>query len=351
MRIFGKIAGAMAGVALVPVGGMWYAAHRVEVHSGQEVNRSLSTAAGGLAAKAEGWWDTNVNALQQNAASPDMASMDPARQVPVVRNLTATYPHLYLAFATGRDGTDVARSDDKPHAAFGDRGYFHEVMRGAPLSHELLMGRTSGKPTIVFAAPILGADRMPVGALVASAQLKKLTDAVAGVALGTTGAAWVLDPTGRLIAASKRSAIVESRLQSLAWHPAMEADQALDQPLRYEWEGAQVVARRVKTKQGWTVIVQQDYDEAFAPLLGAKRDALVTLAAALALSLALALALSRRLARPIGELTKVAENISIGKTDVKVSGTQRADEIGALARAIERLGMSTQRAVERLRAV
>ncbi|QQS55985.1 MAG: HAMP domain-containing protein [Candidatus Competibacteraceae bacterium] len=49
------------------------------------------------------------------------------------------------------------------------------------------------------------------------------------------------------------------------------------------------------------------------------------------------------------ELTAVAENISRGNFDRKIVGTERRDEIGALARAIERMAASIKLAFERLR--
>jgi methyl-accepting chemotaxis protein len=110
-----------------------------------------------------------------------------------------------------------------------------------------------------------------------------------------------------------------------------------------------VVAHTRKTDLGWTLIVQQDYDDAFAPLLEARRNALILIACALALVVIFAYLLSRQMARPIWELTAVAENISRGNFETKIVGTDRRDEIGALARAVERMAVSIKMAFERLR--
>ena len=97
------------------------------------------------------------------------------------------------------------------------------------------------------------------------------------------------------------------------------------------------------------MIVQQDYDDAFAPLLEARRNALILIACALVLVVIVAYALSRQLARPIWELTTIAENISRGHFETQIAGIDRRDEIGALARAIERMAVSIKMAFERLR--
>lgn len=52
--------------------------------------------------------------------------------------------------------------------------------------------------------------------------------------------------------------------------------------------------------------------------------------------------------RPLRELTAVADSYSKGQLDLKVPGVERRDEIGSLARALGRLGVSMRGAMERL---
>jgi methyl-accepting chemotaxis protein len=135
----------------------------------------------------------------------------------------------------------------------------------------------------------------------------------------------------------------------MSGHPALGAATAGQGPIIYEQEGKRVVAHTRKTDLGWTLIVQQDYDDAFAPLLEARRNALILIVCALVLVVAFAYLLSRQLARPISELTAVAENLSRGNFETKIVGTERRDEIGALARAVERMAVSIKMAFERMR--
>ena len=104
-----------------------------------------------------------------------------------------------------------------------------------------------------------------------------------------------------------------------------------------------------KTALGWTLIVQQDYDDAFGPLLEARKNALLLIALAMLLVVAVAFALSRQLSSPIVQLTAVTENISRGNFETPIVGADRSDELGALARAIERMAVSIKMAFERLR--
>ncbi len=95
-------------------------------------------------------------------------------------------------------------------------------------------------------------------------------------------------------------------------------------------------------------MAQQDYAEAFGALNEAMRNALIMLIATLAFVVLAAYVLTRGLSKPILGLTAVADQISRGKLDMQVVAINRTDEIGALARAIDRLGVSNRLAMERL---
>jgi len=70
----------------------------------------------------------------------------------------------------------------------------------------------------------------------------------------------------------------------------------------------------------------------------ARRNALILIAGTLLLGGSDSLCTLRQLATPIVELTAITENISRVIFDKKVIGIERRDEIGALARAIDRMG-------------
>ncbi len=68
-----------------------------------------------------------------------------------------------------------------------------------------------------------------------------------------------------------------------------------------------------------------------------------------ALVLAATYFIARAMARPIVQLTEIADRISLGELDAEIN-IQRKDEIGALADAVGRMQASLQAAIERLRA-
>ena len=58
--------------------------------------------------------------------------------------------------------------------------------------------------------------------------------------------------------------------------------------------------------------------------------------------------LAQRLTRPIRSLTRIADEISRGNLKASIPEAARSDEIGALARAVDRLGASIKAAMARL---
>jgi methyl-accepting chemotaxis protein len=110
------------------------------------------------------------------------------------------------------------------------------------------------------------------------------------------------------------------------------------------------VGYRAETNAGWSLIVEQDYDEVFAPLRAAQQQALIFLAITIFVSILVAYFIFMRIARPIKHLTEIADGISKGKfSGEKIVEDQRGDEIGSLARAIERMGRSIQIAFRKLK--
>ncbi len=70
----------------------------------------------------------------------------------------------------------------------------------------------------------------------------------------------------------------------------------------------------------------------------------------IAIAISISFTFANTLARPIENLTRIAENISLGKNlDVKIEEANRADEIGTLAKAVDRLKTSVKIMMDRLK--
>lgn len=68
----------------------------------------------------------------------------------------------------------------------------------------------------------------------------------------------------------------------------------------------------------------------------------------LLIGIPLVIMLTIAISKPLRELTQVADRFSVGQLDLLVPGLDRQDEIGNLARSLERLGISIKKAMEYL---
>ena len=87
-------------------------------------------------------------------------------------------------------------------------------------------------------------------------------------------------------------------------------------------------------------LLQQRSEAAQSDADNAKRTIVLGTLAALALGMLAGFTLTRAIARPLQDLTAVAERITLGDLSVKVSASTASDEVGVLARTFERMTQS-----------
>ncbi len=349
LNIFHKLLLTLLLVALVPLIGLWYvgsdhAKKELTGHIADTLVMTVDVIATGI----NDWDEANVRVLQQAARMDDMISMQRERQNPILKAIGETYAWGFVTFTIAPDGTNVARNDGKPLIAYGERSYFKAAMRGDASSRQVLISKSTGKPALTLATPIRGPAGEVKGVIAMAMTLDDISKVIKDTRIGNTGYAILLDADNHIIA----HGLAEERtnaVQDLSQHPALKIDGITERPTVYSDNGKQVVAYVRKLPQGWTLLVEQDYAEAYAPLESMETGARILILCTGAFVLAVAYFLGKQLTRPINQLIAVAQKLSNGQFQAAIPGTARGDEIGALARAIERLGISIQLAMDRLR--
>jgi methyl-accepting chemotaxis protein len=350
--IFQKILLTTLCVSLIPLGSVWYLDHRATLDlTGKSVEQQLNSFATTLSTHVDDWVEMNQRMLLQNASLDAIASNNPEQHNPVLRSIIQNYPWTYLAFTTDSKGNNIGRSDGGKLTFYGDRDYFQQVIKGNKFGKQILIGKTSGKPALVLSTATYDAQAQVNGVIAIAMTLSELSDTVTTASLGKSGFAFLLDEKGEVIA-HRNSSFTQSRAD-FSQHPAFIASskQGLQRLVYADENGKKIVAGMVRTKQGWTLIAEEDYQEAYAPVQAANSQALTLLLITLVLVVVVAYLLSLKLATPIRSLTTITEQLSQGKFDVVITGLQRKDEIGDLAKAIDRLGTSIKVAIKRLKKV
>ncbi|EXJ16147.1 cache domain-containing protein [Imhoffiella purpurea] len=347
--IFYQILLAMCVVSTIPIAGLWY----ISVHESRQVwdsivSHDLNQSAETLGRSVEEWTSMNLRLLDQNAKVPAIRSMDDSLQDPVLKSISDTYDWIYLAFTVSPDGKNVGRSDGKPQTFYGDRAYFKQIMGGAAVGQQVALGKTSKKPAFMLARPILSDASETQGVIAIAMTLEDLSNTITKTRIGKTGYAILLDENDRLIAHGGGG--VTSELQDFGNHPAAHLQSRPgDPPFVFELDGRRFVAVTRVLDHGWKFIVMQDALEAYEAADRARLYSLILLASTLVGVILVALLLARRFSAPIRRLTAAADEISRGGFETEIGETDRADEIGALARAIERMRVSLAMALNRLR--
>lgn len=350
LTIFHKLLLTLLAVALVPLLAFWsIGSAQVRKDVAAHINRHLMMTVAGIAGGINSWDDANVRVLRAATRMDDIVSMEPQRQSAVLHALGDTYEWAFVVYTVDHNGDNLARSDGKPLINFADRSYFKGAMRGEAVNRQVLISKTTGKPALTLALPIRNGMGQPAGAIAMAMKLDDIAKVIKDTRIGDTGYALLLDADNKVIASGMRD-LPGDAVQDLSNHPALRIEGIGEAPVIYRRDdGKRLVAYLHKLPQGWTLIVEQDYQEAYAPLLRLELGARLLMLITAALVIVVASVLGRALTRPINRLIAVTEQLSRGQFQDAIPETGRGDEIGALARAIERLGTSIRMAMDRLR--
>ncbi|NHZ38103.1 cache domain-containing protein [Massilia rubra] len=349
LNIFHKVLITLLAATLIPLCTLWLISERAAQREltdnvSQSLVLTMNTVANGINA----WDETNLHAMGQTSRLADVVSMKTERQVPILKATGKAYEWSFLMFTIAPDGSNTARNDGGAPINYGDRSYFQAVMKGQPVGRQVAISKTTGKPALIVATPIRDVNAALVGVLAMSMNLADISKIVTDIRIGETGRAILLDGNNKVIAHGDSSK-VRTALQDFSAYPALKVAGIVDAPVAYTAEDRKVMGFMRKLPQGWTLLIEQDYDEAFATMHKMQRDARILIAAAVLLVIGVAIFFGKALTRPINDLTAIAVQLSNGELKVNIPQTARGDEIGSLARAIDRLGVSIQLAMDRLR--
>ena len=345
--------------ALLPLLVTWYFARGVTADNAERLAEGrLRYEAAQIATRTDGWLQLNFESLSEHADTIAIRSMLPELQRPVLIAIANHQPWTQLVFTVGLDGVSLTRSDSLAPINYADRVYFKTTAAGQPLGQQMIISRTTNRPSWVVAVPIKDEAGKVVGVLAKTNGLNELTDQLANVKIGDSGRAILIAPDGKL--AGMTGAVFDKELRDWSKHPLfLNRESVRSGVLPYVDCGANAVSFTCNDGQpviavlqpvrfGWLVAVQMDRSEALRPVAETDRTMLILLMVAALLAATFAAIFAPGLSRPLVRLTTIADDMSRGHFDHEIPGTDRRDEIGALSRAIERMTRSLRLAMERL---
>lgn len=294
----------------------------VAARAAEEIRRYITTNAEILKTLAADLQDTGLEAWQQ-----DRIVKNYVLQFHEFREITL-FDDGGAPIATSRVGRPRVGIKDHPAATFDG-----VAMSAIHVDDDML-------PTSVFALRLTRLGR-PVGWLVAELSLEEMWRMVDEIRLGVHGFARVVAPDGTLIADGDpdRKALIAQSKNLSGFHPLVPAGASPGQPPASRWREymdtdgtAKLAVAAPIAVLGWTVIVEQPINEAYAGARELRRQLVVAISAALLVMIAVGLLFGRRFIAPIFELQRATQAVAAGDLDARVRiGT--TDEFGKLGDA------------------
>ncbi|HNT74905.1 MAG TPA: cache domain-containing protein [Anaerolineae bacterium] len=316
----------------------------------------LNLTAAGLKANIETWLALNEQSVQELALLPDIVSMDPARQKPVLLAKAQASPQFYLVHTTDLTGMNVARNDGEFLKDYSDRLWFQGA-RAGQVTTEVLLGRTIGRPAMSIAAPIRDESGIIVGVVSAVSRLDAISAQVSVSKVGKTGVSYVVDRANWVVAhpdpdfLMKDNALVDMSQSAPVVHLRTKGPGLV---LFTDAQGVRWDAHVEMLDNGWGIVVQQQESElqSLRRTLGVVSFVIISVGASLLMGLVL-LAI-RQAIQPINSLMQTAAAVAAGDFN-RVTPVESEDEFGAMARSFndttsqlrELIGGLEQRVIER----
>jgi GAF domain-containing protein/HAMP domain-containing protein len=290
-----------------------------------------------LSTHVSSWLESSTALLERTVSSPEIAAMDAERQELHLKAVAEASPSVHLIAAVGLDGRSIARSDGlRGGEDYGDQVWFEQVKEGSSRVLQPVIGEASGGPMLVQSMPIRDASGSLIGVAMMSSSFEDIVRQVQATQWGEGGFSYVVDASGRAVA--HPDPLLSNELRSLADHPPVAAYlQGQRGLMSFADEGGQAWRAYVDALDGgWGVVVQWRAGRPLSVVVPLWRGLFSTLVVGACLLAGLTFLAVRHALRPIATLTETAVAIADGDL-ARVAGVEGGDEVGALARAFDRM--------------
>ncbi len=359
----GRIAAMVLALLLAGMWSLaWYADHRLRQDMRQQLQAQQQTLAALLARELDRTLQERSDALQ--AVARRLLTQAPAPALAAGAGLQAVLPRLSVLqqmFSGGYYVTDargLAIASYPPQLGpqrklFASSRATLGALAGQTVVSEPMAGLVEGRPVIVIATPVPGADGRTAGALVGVVKLREagLLQPLPGADSQSAISYVAIDRSSRaVIAASAEQRI----LQSL---PEAGEDAGLDALLAgshgsatHLEQGRQVLSSVQRLRAvDWAVLVSQPTAQAYAPLDAVRQHILL---AALVLTLLMAAGVAwllRRALRPLGRMGRSLAAMAEDGAQLQPLPSQDTRELAQLVRGCNHLLAELQRRQQALR--
>lgn len=199
---------------------------------------------------------------------------------------------------------------------------------------------SNGAPAFFLATPVFDARGKKFGVIAFQLPIDKL-DAILNDTrgLGESGEVFLVGPDGLRRNDSHHSAendTLKVKFESPLVAQALSGQRPIGTGTNEEGETTILVGEPVGLPGlDWAIMAEQELNEAQTPVTNIRNAMLGVAGLLLAIAAVAGVLISRSITKPIGRLTDVMSQLASGNLAAEVVGAKRADELGAMARAVE----------------
>lgn len=297
-------------------------------------NRMLQAQAELAAININQWVALNVAALKHLMSQPDIVSMQPERQKPMLVAFVNRFPHFYLVSTTDLNGQNIARSDELPLTNYADREWFRNAAAGNDVAFQTLIGRSSGVPSLVVSTPIRNTNGEIIGVGMFGTELPRLSTDILSHLSNTQTSVYVVDAQNRLLV--HPDITVFGQVMDFSAEPPIQALRAGKTGLfsYTDSNGMAWLCAILPLENNWGLVLQQPVNVIDFALSDFRRAAFIMGLFSLLIVVALIASTVRQTLKPIALITQAAQQMARGDFSQHIPDFHSNDEIAQLANSL-----------------
>jgi methyl-accepting chemotaxis protein len=281
-------------------------------------------------------------------------AIDPAEVEKIRQELAAVHKKIgkdYLSlFLTDAQGVCFADHDGRIIGIkTGDRDYFKEAKAGNVNVGNVVISRASGKPYLPIAAPLHSPTGEFVGALLVSLNTDFLSSKITSLKLGKTGAAFMLNKQGMVIAHPQQELVLKINILEQPGMKALASGMIGQKSGSefYTFKGVDKMAGYAPVElTGWSIAVTQSEDELLASAHTIRNWLIIAGIIVLAITIALIIFFSRSITLPLNRviagLTEGASQVASASRQIATASQGLAEGASEQAATVEETSSATE---------
>ncbi|MEZ4656236.1 MAG: cache domain-containing protein [Caldilineaceae bacterium] len=277
----------------------------------EQSQRELMGLARGLSAELDNRLTDLLKDSRVIASLPEIVSMDPAQQRPLLQQLYVQYYTYGQLAVADMDGQLQVVGKESPLVSIAHVPSYQRAAQGKQ-SWVIFPALFNDNLILHVHTPIFNADGVQVGVLGSPVAFPSLASSLESINIGGA-VAFVLDETGRVLI-HPDAAEATRRLDYTSWINLPPGGMPAGfGTARYTVDGeARVAGYAPVPNFGWTIVVERPESEILAPAVSSGNLTAAALIGGILLSLALAYGLARSLTEPVRRLAEAARALGRG---------------------------------------